>query len=320
MFLQFSIRCASYSSAGYYKSAVKLRSQLYLLVFGALLPMGVFTVIAARQLLQHELETMERDAIGRARAAMSAVDLHLRASIASLETLASSKDLETGNIAAFHAESQRVLRTQPAWANIGLTSAAKIQLSNAVYVLDKPEPLVIEDESFDAVVRTAKAGIGDVFAGNVVRSPTARVRVPVVYGSEVRYVISAPLNLKYLAGVLESQGLPQDWMITLVDRHERVIVRIPADPAGIPAPDSVREAIERAPEQGWFKSQATKGRSVYTSYVTSPLSGWALGIEIPATSVEAGSRRILTMMAGSVLLAFASGALVAWLIARRIPQ
>ena len=78
---------------------------------------------------------MERDAIGRAHAAMSAVDAHLRGSIASLEILAASKSLESGDIAAFHAESQRVLRTQPAWVNIGLASAAKIQLANAVYWL-----------------------------------------------------------------------------------------------------------------------------------------------------------------------------------------
>ena len=44
---------------------------------------------------------MERDAIGRARAAMSAVDVHLRGSIISLETLAASTNLESGDIAAF---------------------------------------------------------------------------------------------------------------------------------------------------------------------------------------------------------------------------
>jgi len=67
---------------------VTLRLRLYLLVAGALAPMAVAAVVAALLLLDHERDTIERDALGRARAAMSAVDAHLRGSIAALETLA----------------------------------------------------------------------------------------------------------------------------------------------------------------------------------------------------------------------------------------
>jgi len=296
---------------------VKLQSRLFLLVAAALAPMVVFATVAALMLLQHERETMERDAIGRARSAMSAVDTHLRGSIASLETLAASKNLETGNIAAFHAESQRVLRTQPGWVNIGLTSGSKIQLANAVYAFGKPEPLIAADDGLDAVVRTARPGIGGVAAGNVVTSPTVRVRVPVSYGEEVRYVISAPLNLKQLAALLEAQRLPEDWVITLVDREKRVIARIPAVPTGLQESESYREAMGRSPE-GWFQGRAIDGRSTYTPYVTSELSGWVLAIGIPASAVEAGAQRTFTILGAGVILALALGALLALMIAGRI--
>jgi hypothetical protein len=298
---------------------VRLRSELSLLVFGALVPVVVFTVFAARLLVAHERETMERDAIGRARAAMSSVDAHLRGSIASLETLAASRNLASGDIAAFHSRAQRVLRIQPAWVNISLSTAAKVRLSNAVYNFGKPEPFTTDDKSFDAVVRSARPGISNVLADDVVRSPTVQVRVPVSYGGEVRYVISAAQNLKHLAGLLEAQRLPEGWVINLADRDKRVIVRIPPVPAGLPVADSLREAIERAPE-GWFQGATMEGRSAYTSYVTSPLSGWVLGIAIPAGTVEAGERRLFAIISAIVLLAFASGALLAWLIARRLPK
>ena len=298
---------------------MKLRSQLLLLVAGTLTPMVVLAVAAALLLLQHERETTERDAIGRARAAMSAVDAQLRASIASLETLAASKNLEAGDIAAFHGESQRALRVQPAWVNIGLATSGRVQLFNAVYALGKPESFTLIDESFDAVLRTGKPQIGGVVAGTAVQSPTARVRIPVAYHGELRYTISAPLNLKHLAGLLQAQRLPEGWGISLADREKRVIVRIPAIPAGSPVSDSFRAAIEHSPE-GWFYGPTLEGRWTYTSYVTSPLSGWVLGIAIPASAVEAGAQRTFALLGAGVLLAGAIGSLLAWLIARRIPR
>jgi len=297
---------------------VKLRSRLFLLAAGTLAPMVAFAIVAALMLLQHEREAMERDAIGRARSAMSAVDTHLRGSIVSLETLAGSKHLEAGNIAAFHAESQRVLRTQPGWVNIGLTSATKVQLANAVFAFGKPEPLTVADDgAFEAVVRTARPQIGGVAAGNVVTSPTVRVRVPVTYGEEVRYVLSAPLNLKQLAALLEAQRLPEDWVITLVDHGKRVIARIPAVPAGLQESESYREAMSRSAE-GWFQGRTLDGRIAYTSYVTSELSGWMLAIGIPAGTVEAGAQRMFEILGAGVVLALAFAALLAWLIAGRI--
>jgi hypothetical protein len=291
------------------------------MVAAALAPMVVLAAVAALQLQQHERRAVERDAIGRARTAMSAVDANLRASIVSLETLGASKNLESGNIAAFHAESQRVLRNQPGWVNIGLASSAKVQLSNAVYAFGKPEPLdtIPDGESFATAVRTARAEIGSVSSGTAVRSPTVRVRVPVSYGGEVRYVISAPLHLKHLADLLEAQRSPEDRVIVLVDREKRVIARIPAAPAGSPAQDDLREAIGRSPE-GFFRGAASESRPTYTSYVTSPLSSWALGITVPADAAEAGARRSLALLGAGLLAALAAGGLLAWLIARRLPH
>ena len=299
--------------------AMKVRSYLYLLVTGTLMPLVILASVAALLLLQHQREATERDAIGRARAAMSAVDAQLEASIVSLETLAASKNLESGRIAAFHAESQRVLRTQPSWVNIGLATAAKVQLSNAVYAFDKPAPFATDDDSFAAVLRGARAGFGGVAAGSAVRNPTVRVRVPVAYGGKVRYVITAPLNLKHLAELLQAQRLPEGWIVFLADREGRAIVGIPTLAAGASVPDGFREAPGRATE-GWLPGHELEGRLSYTAYVTSPLSGWVLGIAIPASTVEADARLVFALMGAGVLLALAVGGLLAWLIARHLPH
>jgi hypothetical protein len=298
---------------------MKLRSRLYLIVAGALTPMAIVAIVVTLLLVQHERETMERDALGLARAAMSAVDAHLRGAIASLESVGTSKALAAGDIAEFHAESQRVLRTQPAWVNLSLVSAEKLVISNAVYALGKPEPLSPIEDSFNVAVRTARPAIGNVGAGVVVQSPTVRVRVPVAYGGEVRYVLSAAQNLNYLGDILKAQGLPEGWVITLVDQDKRVIVRVPAVATGLQEADDFREATNRSPE-GWFQGRTMEGRSTYTSYFKSKLSGWVLGIAIPAATVEAGARRTFAILGIGVLAAFAIGMLLAWLIGRRISQ
>lgn len=317
IFFQDSIAaCPSSWRGSYYRRAMTPRLRPYLLVAGTLLPLIVFGVVAARQLVQYEREAVESEAMGRARSAMSAVDAHLRGSIVSLETLAASKSLEAGNIAAFHLEAQRVLRTQPGWVNIGLASADKMQLFNAVYALGKPEPMGAEDASYATALHGARATFGNVAAGTVVQSPTVRVRVPVSYADEVRYVLSAPQNLKHFAELMQAQRLPGDWGISLVDREAHVIARIPAVPAGVEESERFREAILRAPE-GWFEGPSREGRLAYTAYATSQLSGWVLGVAMPAGTVEARERRALAMLAGGMLLAFVLGTALAWQIAER---
>ena len=295
---------------------MQLRTRLYLVVAASFAPIALAALAAALLLIEQGRNSAAREAVGRARGAMSAVDAHLRGSIAALETLATFKGLEKGDIAAFHAESQRVLRTQPSWVNVGLSKADKTVLSNAVYVLGQPEPPIsVDAPSFEAVVRTARPSVGSVAAGTAVRGQTVRVRVPVSYGEEVRYVVSAPLSLKYLAALLEAQHLPESWVISLVDREKRVIARIPALPAGVEESEALRDTLERGPE-GWFQ-RIREGRDAYTAYTTSELSGWTLAISVPAATVDALSRRVFTILVAGAALALAIGTALAEHTAKR---
>jgi hypothetical protein len=297
-----------------------LRSHLYLAVAGALLPMAVFAAAAALILVQDESRAIEREALGRARSAMTAIDAHLAASIDALESLATSPALEAGDLRAFHAESQRVLRTQPAWANVGLATPDRIQLANAIYAFGKPETLAPADApSFVAAVRNRRPGVGSVAPGTAVRNPTARLRVPVVYNEEVRYVLSAPLNLKYLVELLQAQDLPPGWAIGLSDRERQIVTRIPLAAAGVPVSDAMREALRRG-DQGWFRSRTMEGAPAYTAYVTSPFSGWVLGIAVPERVVEGESKRAYTLIAFGLAASLALGLLIAGFAARKIPK
>jgi signal transduction histidine kinase len=117
--------------------------------------------------------------------------------------------------------------------------------------------------------------------------------------------------------VLRAQRLPESWVIALVDRNRRFIARLPPMAPGRAVSESFRAAIERSPN-GWFPGSTLEGTRTYTPYVTSELSGWVLGIAIPARSVEAAATRTFFGFAAGIATVLALALLLGWYMARRI--
>jgi PAS domain S-box-containing protein len=301
------------------KWPVRLRWQLFLLAAGAIAPVLALALAAVFLLVNHERETMQREALGRARSAMSAVDAELRGYFTTLTALAASKHLESGDMRAFYEEAKRVLATQPSWLNVGLASSTRKQLMDAAMAFGGEQPLTGDLASYELAVRGEREVVGNVDPGAVVREPSVRIRVPVAYGGTVRYVLTVPLKPDSFAQVLRAQRLPEDWVIALVDRNRNFIARIPPMPAGQPASESFRAHMGRAPE-GWFRGRTVEGFRTYTPYVTSDLSGWVLGIAIPASTVEAAAWRSAGIMAVALIAALSVAFWIAWLVSKRIAR
>ena len=297
---------------------MKIRSHLYLLAVGAIAPLLAASVIAGIFLVVQERATFEREALGRARSAMSAVDAELRGAITTMQALAASKNLASGDIRAFHEEARRVLATQqPHWRNIGLASTTRVQLMDANRPFEKGAAFGAGDESFELAIRTRLPTVGDVTSGPAVSGASVRIRLPVLADGAVRYVLSVPIDPASFHKVLAAQQLPDGWAIGLVDRGKQFIARIPVVPVGTSVSNDLKAAIERAP-QGWFWGRTLEGAATYTPYVTSGVSGWVLAIAIPAGLVEAAGWRTFWLTFSGVLAALAIALALAWLIARRI--
>jgi signal transduction histidine kinase/CheY-like chemotaxis protein len=296
---------------------MRLHPQLSLLVVGTVAPVLLLAVVAGVLLVRHERNTMEEEAIGRTRSAMSAVDALLRGHLTTLQALAASRALEAGNIRAFYEETRRVLRAQPEWLNVGLASADGIQLFDAVRPFGTETPLTGDLASYRLAVERGMPVIGDVDEGIVVPDPSVRIRLPVVLKGSVRYVLTLPLKPDAFSDVLRAQRLPESWVIALVDRNRRFIARLPPMAPGRAVAESFRAAIERSPN-GWFPGSTLEGTRTYTPYVTSELSGWVLGIAIPARSVEAAATRTFFGFAAGIATVLALALLLGWYMARRI--
>jgi signal transduction histidine kinase len=298
---------------------MKLRSQMTVLALCAMAPLLVVALCAGLLLLQQQRETLERDTVGRVRAAMTAMDAELRGSMSTVQALAASQHLLEGDLQAFHAETQRVLGSQPGWINIALVAPDKTRQLDALNPFSAPSRGPIDEDTFDTAVASGRPAIGNVADSPISRSATVRIHTPVVVSGSLRHVLAVSLKLEAFAEVLRAQRLPETWVIALLDRQGRFIVRIPHRAPGEPASQGFREAIARAPE-GFFAGQTKEGLVSYTAYVTSPLSGWALGLAMPRDEVQRGQWQLAIVLGAGGLLAVVAALALSHLFGRRISR
>jgi signal transduction histidine kinase len=294
---------------------MRLHPQLSLLVAGAVTPVLVLAVAAGVLLVRHERQTMQSEAIGRTRSAMSAVDAEIRGHFTTLQALAASKTLELGDLRAFYEEAQRVARGQSDWLSVRLALATETQVFDTSVPFGKNVPPINDLTSFRLAVASRQPVVSDVESNGA--RPLVRIRIPVVLDSVVRYVVTVRIVPESFNDVLREQRLPDNWVIALVDRNRRFVARIPSMPPGRPVSETFRAAINRSPN-GWFAGTTIEGTQAYTPYVTSELSGWVMGIAIPAATVDAAANRTVIGMGAGVAAALALALLLGWYMARRI--
>src|SRR5689334_8625863 len=179
--------------------ALPLRWHLMLLVVGTLLPVVLFGAVVAHRLSQAERATAERRLVQSARDLASNVDREMSSAIRTLSALAASERLERGDLEGFHAQARRVAKTQPSWLRVSLQLPDGHQLVNTQYPWGAPLPPAAELASLRRAARTRRPAVGDLARG-ADGTLTFRVRVPVLYSGELRYVLTAAIAPQMLAG------------------------------------------------------------------------------------------------------------------------
>jgi signal transduction histidine kinase/CheY-like chemotaxis protein len=299
-----------------------LPRRLLILAAVALLPVVLFALAALVLLARQQATEIERATIETMRALIGSVDNELKRSIAAVETLASTDSLDDGDLRRFHEEARRVLASRPEWATIVLSDTTGRQLVNMLRPFGAPLPArPMDRESFDAVLRTGRPAIADVLLDPSSGQPVFGVRVPVLQGGNVRYVLTAAVKPEAMLRVIEHLNVPSGGLVTIFDAHHAIVARsrAHAEYVGRPVSAGFRQLIGRAPE-GWGVSPTVDGERVYAAYSLSAFSRWGVGIGLPADVIEAPLRRSYVFLAAGVLLSLALGVLASLFVARRIAR
>jgi signal transduction histidine kinase/ActR/RegA family two-component response regulator len=294
-----------------------IRSHLLLLAIGVVLPVLAFAIFVSVVLVEQDRSTVERAAMDRARAMMTAVDAELRGSIKTVLAIGASPALQTNDLAAFHAEAMRVLATQPTWLDVTLTRPSGEKLLDARKPLDRPGERVLDPASAAHVVRTGRLVIGNVDQLDASSPPGVPIRVPVMLGGHLTYVLTAVVRPDSFQDIVRQQRLPEGWISGIVDANGNFVARIPARPAGEAASNAFRAAVLRAPE-GWYRGLTVEGSDAFTAHERSASTGWSIGLAIPAQTIEAAAWRTARLMAIGVALSIMAALGIAMLLGRRI--
>jgi signal transduction histidine kinase len=299
------------------RRGMKLKSSLFALTLVVLLPMVVFSSIVVALLIQHDQNVYRQGANDRVRALMSAVDSELEIDLTTLQAL--SAVLRKLDPSTWSGTLQEVLASQPEWIALNARRADG-SLAAFAHRLPGAGPAVVSME--EGFARAMREGL-PVF-GPIGQGPSGyryAVRLPVVESGEVSHVITALVDPARMLRLLRRQAIAAGTVGVVLDGENRFVARTidPEKWLGQPASESLRAALARASE-GWFSGRTVEGLEVYTPYLRSPETGWAVAMGLPASSVEAAGWKYVLLLGAGLAAAIVFALLLARLYGRRISQ
>lgn len=298
--------------------SVSVRKALFALLVGVALPL-----IALASVLMHQLFNAERNAvsaghIAAVRTLAALVENEIETHTAIAASLASSRALAAGDLAAFHAEASEVAkRVIPTW--IALSDGEGRSILSTLQPFGQPLPP--RDASAEAarIAReTRQPYVSDILVGALSGQRIALLEYPVIQNGQVTYTISLILNPRNFLALIENK-ISGDAAVAVIDGQRRFVARIPDhdNRVGTLAADSWRQAIGESPNEGSIESITLEGVASLTSYASTRY-GWIAGLSYPVERLYAPVRRQMMMMSliGAGLVGIAI--LLAYLFSRRL--
>lgn len=300
-----------------------LRWYLAALIASALLPVVAFSGMVMLQLASRMRDLSERQLYSAAEAMAAGIDRETSSTVRTLEALAQSSRLDTGDLEGFAAQAERVEHSQPTWLNVVLMSPDGQQLMNLHAPAGAPLGRADEPRSVERTVRTGAPVVGPLILGRVVRTFNFPVRVPVFRKGKLRYVLSAVLSPAALRGAIGGSPFSgaDEFTRTVVDENERVVFRTRDPDRFIGQPVSAEFSQHtRLAQGGIFPSTTLDGLASYVAFVRSPESGWVSAVVVPRERLDGPRLRSLLGLVVSGLVALLSSLLLATVFSRRFAR
>lgn len=269
---------------------MRLRAILALLVLTTTVPLGLFAaVLIARS--SHEQRTLvERRNVETARAVSVAIDQHVESARSALEALAATEFFEAPDRATFNEVARRLVPTQPGWYAILLIHPSGAVIADTA-LGPEATPSFTTADWVRAVLSTKEAAVSNLFADPDANGYFFVVAVPVMRSGEVRSVLAAQIRSKSLSDILRRQSAPPNGVIALMDGSSHIMARTRNEEKFVGRlPSADYQAAAARMSEGSWRSTMLEGVVAYSSMSRSPITGWTVGIGIPATDMQRSIR------------------------------
>jgi signal transduction histidine kinase/CheY-like chemotaxis protein len=268
-----------------------------------MLPGILLTGILVWRAFANNRDLGERRLLDSASVDAAALDREFVSAISILQALATSPTLDRGDLEAFHAEGRRVQSTQPGWYTVVLLSLDGDQLVSTRVPWGTPLVRVMEPDSLHRLIESRQPVVG------LVRVPPGGkpqhvfpIRVPVIRDEELKYALSAIVDVDSLARVVPRQ-LTEEWTRTILDAEGTIAVRTRGGGGfvGAPATESFRERIRVQPDT-ISRETTREGIPVYAATSRSAY-GWTTAVIVPRAILDGPLRASMAaILTGGTLL------------------
>jgi signal transduction histidine kinase len=294
-----------------------------MLLLAAAIPIILFGGAAFYVVAQQDRAAAWRAANNTVAQVAERVSAELDSQVRVAEALARTSDLDEPDLASFYREAERLKASQPLWETIELSDLSGMQVVNLLRPMGVPLGRTADPESFNEVLKTRHSVIGGIGpVGPISGRRLVSLRVPVIRGDDLKYVLSVTFVPNAISSILKSAGAPAEWVGAVVDARGNIIARTLLEEfeLGQPASAGLRQAIRRAPH-GSYVAHTLEGVEVETVYQSLPgTSGWSVHFGVSSEALNAPVSRSLVIVAVGGIASLLLGATVAFLTARDIAQ
>ncbi|MGY3342717.1 two-component sensor histidine kinase [Bradyrhizobium sp. USDA 4472] len=293
----------------------RVRTYLTLFAIALILPVLAVSFVGLNRMAAIEQSQIERRVMQIAQNIRFVVDRELDRALVTLETLATSSELRSGDLSAFH--QQAVLALRPKKAAIVLIDTSYRQLVDTLKDFGAELPPTSDPVTAQRVIDTGKPQISNLFKGSVNGLPVFNVEVPVFDDEKrVRYVLIMSFQAAYVADVLAEVRLDPAWLAGVTGSNGIVVARSQQQDeyVGRPLPAELFEQTKNADRV--YPAVNIAGEHVLRASVKSERAPWFVSATVPLSHTQEPYDRSLFFAVLLVGLALILGGSLAYLFAR----
>ena len=296
-----------------------LRRHLVVLVLVTLAPVLAFAVWLVFRGNAQERAQLEHGLEETAEALSTAVDREIDRGISTLQTLATSESLHTGDLERFRTQAAAVVLAHGGLEYVLLADASGRQLMNVLVPAGEPLPPLARPELIRDVLENGHALVSERGDAGAEGHLLIGVRSPILRAGRSATVLVASVARRSIGSLIAQHTFPPGWTATIYDREGHVLATSDVDRAGLGrhATPAILDAVARK-ATGVAQISTTDRQRFYAGFARPSLSGWVVTVGVPLDAVEASLRRSLLLVAAAGVLSIVLALGAALVIGRRI--
>ncbi len=296
-----------------------IKAWLVLLSLFSAIPVVLFSGFTIYRLGSSQQDAQVSRLSYRATAAAVAIEQRVGAMLATLRVLAQSDAALQGDVPALYQQAQRLLKIMPEAQLIALVDADGNSIFNTAVPLGITNSNVNAADAVQAVFRSGRPVISDLYIGSVMKTQSISINVPVLAGGKVAYCLRMSVPADIFSQALVDQAEPPEWTVALISQSGTIIARNRLSERFVGTKTSAAMiAAIAGHRQDIFDSVTYEGIAVKAGMAHIPETNWAVVIGAPTAALNAGLYQSLWIMAVGGVSLMAGGLAASFWLARHL--